>query len=323
VQVLVTGGAGYIGSHTAKELAARGHSPVVVDNLSRGYRWAVKWGPLEEVDLGGRERLGAVFEKYSIDAVIHFAAFAYVGESMRSASEYFRNNVVCTLNLLDAMREHGVNKLVFSSTCATYGNPRRVPISENHPQDPVNPYGESKLIVERLLRWYGQVYGLQWTALRYFNAAGADPGGETGEAHSPETHLIPLAIAAAAGSIPALEVFGTDYETPDGTAVRDYIHVADLATAHIQALERPHREGTGRVYNLGTGHGYSVREVMAAVEKAAGRKVPFVESPRRAGDPPILVADAAKALGELGWKPQHSSLDTIVETAWRWHLARR
>jgi UDP-arabinose 4-epimerase len=319
MQILVTGGAGYIGSHTAKQLAMAGHEPIVLDSLRYGHRWAVRWGPLVEMDLSDRPGLDAVFQKYQIDAVIHFAAFAYVGESMQDPAGYFRNNVTNSMNLLDAMRKAGVGRLVFSSTCATYGDPQQVPMKENHQQKPVNPYGESKLMVERLLRWYGQAYGLGWMALRYFNAAGADPQGEIGEVHDPETHLIPRAIAAAAGDLPALELYGTDYATPDGSAVRDYIHVTDLAAAHLKALTRLAEGGPNDAYNLGTGHGHSVREVIAAVEKVGRCKVPVKESPRRAGDPPMLVADAARATRDLGWVPAYSSLETVVETAWKWH----
>ncbi|PWT99262.1 MAG: UDP-glucose 4-epimerase GalE [Terriglobia bacterium] len=319
MQILVTGGAGYIGSHTAKLLAKAGHEPVVLDNLRYGHRWAVRWGPLVEMDLSDRAGLDATFQEYRIEAVIHFAAFAYVGESMHDPAGYFRNNVVNTMNLLDAMRKAGVGRIVFSSTCATYGDPLHVPMREDHPQNPVNPYGESKLMVERLLQWYGRAYGLQWMALRYFNAAGADPDGEIGEVHDPETHLIPRAIAAARGDLPALELYGTDYPTHDGSAIRDYIHVTDLGAAHLKALARLAEGGASAAYNLGTGKGHSVREVIAAVERACGSKVPVRESPRRAGDPPMLVADAARAQRDLAWVPGFSSLETVVETAWRWY----
>jgi UDP-arabinose 4-epimerase len=323
MQILITGGAGYIGSHTAKRLAEAGYEPVVLDNLRHGHRWAVRWGPFVEMDLGDRGGLAQVFHEYRIDAVIHFAAFAYVGESMRQPAAYFRNNVVNTLNLLDAMRESGIGRIVFSSTCATYGEPHEIPIPENHPQQPVNPYGESKLMVERLLAWYGQAYDLAWTALRYFNAAGADPDGEIGEVHDPETHLIPRAIAAASGDLPSLDLFGTDYDTPDGTAVRDYIHVTDLADAHLKALVRLNRGGPSTAFNLGTGCGHSVREVTSMVEQVGRRKVPVNECPRRAGDPPILVANPARACRELEWTPRLSSLRQIVATAWQWQLFSR
>jgi UDP-arabinose 4-epimerase len=319
MNILATGGAGYVGSHTAKALARSGYQPIVLDNLRYGHREAVKWGPLIVGDLADLDLLRHVFRSYSIGAVIHFAAFAYVGESMRSPSEYFRNNVVNTLNLLDTMREHGVDKIVFSSSCATYGYPQTVPLREDHPQTPISPYGESKLMVERLLKWYGSAYSMSWTALRYFNAAGADPEGEIGEEHDPETHLIPNAIAASLGHKPALNIFGTDYDTPDGTAVRDYVHVSDLATAHVQALTRAFERPTSEALNLGTGSGHSVRDVVAMIEKVGDRKVPVIEASRREGDPPTLIADATNAARVLGWTPRYSSLKTIVETAWRWH----
>ena len=323
MQILVAGGAGYIGSHTAKALAQAGHEPIVLDSLRKGHRWAVRWGPLLEMDLADRDALRSVFPKYRIGAVIHFAALIEAGESVREPAPYFHNNVVNTLNLLDAMREAGVNRIVFSSTAAVYGNPRHTPMPEDHPRQPVNPYGVSKLMVEQLLECYGAAYGLAWTALRYFNASGADPEGELGELHNPESHLIPRAIAAACGDLPFLQVFGRDYETPDGTAVRDYIHVSDLASAHVRALERITQGAPSGAFNLGTGHGYSVREIIAAVERAGKRKVPIQEAPRRAGDPTILVADPARAARELHWTPQHSSLDNIVETAWNWYTRYR
>jgi UDP-arabinose 4-epimerase len=321
MQILVTGGAGYIGSHTAKELARAGYEPLVLDNFRHGNRWAVRWGPLVEMDLADRACLRRVFQDHQIGAVVHFAALAYVGESMYAPAEYFRNNVVNTLNLLDAMREAGVKQIVFSSTCASYGNPERSPIAENHPQRPVNPYGESKLMVERILGWYASAYSLSWMALRYFNAAGADPEGNIGEVHDPETHLVPRAIAVAQGDIPELEVFGTDYETPDGTAVRDYIHVTDLASAHVRSLQRLAEGGPSGSMNLGTGRGHSVREVITKVEQISQRKIKVKKCPRRAGDPAVLVADAARANRELGWVPQHSSLEKVVETAWQWYAS--
>lgn len=319
MQVLVTGGAGYIGSHASKELARAGYEPIALDNLGNGNPWAVRWGPLVEMDLADRERLRRLFQHYKVGAVLHFAGSAYVGESMHAPAEYFRNNVVNTLNLLDTMREYGVNRIVFSSTCAIYGIPSRCPIGEADLQRPVNPYGESKLIIERLLEWYGKAYGLSWTALRYFNAAGADPDCEIGEVHNPETHIIPRAIAVAQRNLSELEIFGTDYETPDGTAVRDYIHVTDLASAHVKALERLAKGGSSRAMNLGTGQGHSVREVIAQVEHVTRRSVPVRNLPRRIGDPAMLFADASLARRELGWMPRYSSLETVVETAWRWH----
>jgi UDP-glucose-4-epimerase GalE len=319
MSILIVGGAGYIGSHTAKLVAASGHRPVVFDNLVYGHRSAVKWGPLVEGDLADPAAIRRALSEHDVKAVIHFAAYAYVGESMTDPGKYFRNNVTGTINLLDAMVAVGVRDLVFSSTCATYGEPREVPISESHPQNPVNAYGETKLAVERMLRWYGQAHGLRYAALRYFNAAGADPDGDIGEEHDPETHLIPLAIAAAHGRGGPLSIFGTDYPTPDGTAVRDYIHVLDLAEAHLLALAKLAEETPSLHLNLGTGRGSSVREVITSVEKATGRAVPIREVGRRAGDPPVLVADARQAGAQLGWKPRYPDLDTIVAHAVRWH----
>lgn len=318
--VLVTGGAGYIGSHTAKALAGAGFVPVVLDSLVNGHQWAVKWGPFVQADLADREQLRRVFQQYPIQAVIHFAAYAYVGESMHCPEKYFRNNFVNTLNLLDAMREAGVRSIVFSSTCATYGVPQQTPIPEDHPQNPINPYGESKLMVERALRWYGSAYGLRAVILRYFNAAGADPDGEIGEDHNPETHLTPLAIMAALGTGPVLNVFGSDYDTADGTAVRDYVHVSDLANAHILAARYLQAGGTTMALNLGTGQGSTVCEVISMVETVGGQPVPVSLCERRAGDPPVLVCDPTAAMRALGWKPEHSDLRTILETAWRWHV---
>jgi UDP-glucose-4-epimerase GalE len=320
-RVLVTGGAGYIGSHTCKALAAAGHVPVTFDNLATGHRAAVRWGPLVVGDIGDRALVERTLREQRIEAVVHFAASAYVGESMADPGKYFRNNVVHSLDLLEAMHACSVRHLVFSSTCATYGVPRTVPIPEDHPQQPVNPYGESKLFVERALHWHGVCHGLRWLALRYFNAAGADPDGELGEQHEPETHLIPLAIQAALGQRGPLQVMGTDYATPDGTAVRDYIHVSDLADAHLRALALLLDGGASGALNLGTGRGHSVREVVAAVERESGCAVPAVDAPRRAGDPPALVAAPGRAAAVLGWRPTHSSLETLVRTALRWHRA--
>ena len=275
VCVLITGGAGYIGSHSAKALARAGFYPVVVDDLRTGHRSAVRWGPLVETDLADKVALGRVFETYPIAAVIHFAGSAYVGESMNAPKLYFQNNVVGTLNLLDTMLEHAVTRIVFSSSCATYGRPVVIPITEEHPQQPVNPYGESKLMVEKVLHWYAHAYGLRYVILRYFNAAGADPDLELGEMHEPEPHLIPRVIAASLGALTAVDVYGTDYDTVDGTAVRDYIHVTDLAEAHVAAMGYLESGGAAMALNLGTGTGHSVRQVISAVEQASGRKVPF------------------------------------------------
>lgn len=319
MRVLVTGGAGYIGSHAAKALAKAGHEPLVLDNLSAGHRWAVKWGPLFEIDLKDAERLPLIMKQERVEAVMHFAASLLVGESVELPRKYYWNNVVNTLHLLDAMQDAGVKIIVFSSSAATYGNPQQVPIPEDHPKEPVNPYGETKLAMERALQWYGNAYNLKWMALRYFNAAGADIDGELGECHDPEAHIIPLTIKAARGERTHVEIYGTDYPTPDGTALRDYIHVTDLGDAHVRALEHLSRGGQSRALNLGTGQGYSVREVISAVGKISPRPVPFREGPRRAGDPPVLVADASNAAKLLGWKPQHSELDSIIRDAWNWH----
>jgi UDP-glucose-4-epimerase GalE len=322
VSILIVGGAGYVGSHTAKLLAAAGRTPVVFDNLSSGHRWAVQWGPFEEGDLCDRAAIDRVLERHDIEAVIDFAAHIEVGESVRNPRKYFRNNFVNTANLLDAMVDRGIKDIVFSSTAAVYGDPVQVPIPEDHRQLPVNPYGESKLFVERALRWYGDAYGLRWAALRYFNAAGADPEGGIGEDHAPESHLIPLAIKAALGQRGELQVFGTDYPTPDGTAVRDYIHVVDLSQAHLLALGHLAAGRGSFAANIGTGQGHSVREVIAAVEKVSGRTVPHREVDRRPGDAPVLVADARRVAELLGFRPRYPDLTTIVEHAWKWHASR-
>lgn len=322
MRVLVTGGAGYIGSHACKVLAQHGFTPIAFDNLTAGHAWAVRWGPLVEGTLSDAGLVRDVLAQHQIRAVIHFAASAYVGESMRDPRGYFQNNVTSTLGLLDAMLDAGVRYVVFSSSCATYGLPGRLPIAEDHPQLPINPYGESKLFVERVLAWYGRAYDLRWATLRYFNAAGADPAGEIGEEHVPETHLIPLAIKAALGRLPFVEIYGTDYPTADGSAVRDYVHVADLAAAHARALEHLVAGGESLALNLGTGRGHSVRDVIASVRTVSGRPVPVRVSVGRPGDPPILVADASRAARTLGWRPKYSELGDIVATAWDWHAAR-
>jgi UDP-glucose-4-epimerase GalE len=320
--ILIVGGAGFIGSQTAKDFAAAGLDLVIFDDLSSGHRWALRWGTFEEGSLADPAAIDAVFKKHTITAVVQFAARIEVGESVRDPRKYFRSNLVCTLNLLDAMVANGVRDVVFSSTAAVYGRPVAVPIVEDHPLDPINPYGDTKFFVERVLRSYGDAYGLRWAALRYFNAAGADPDGELGEDHAPESHLIPLAIAAALGGKP-LHLFGTDYPTPDGTAVRDYVHVADLASAHLLALRHLAAGGESFAANVGTGRGHSVREVIEAVERVSGRPVPRTEAPRRPGDSPELVADARKIERLLGWKPRYPELATMVEHAWRWHASRR
>jgi UDP-arabinose 4-epimerase len=316
--VLVTGGAGYIGSHACKALAQAGYTPVTYDNLSRGHRHAVRWGPLVEGDIGDRATVLAALEEHRISSVMHFAAFAYVGESGTNPALYYSNNVVGTLALLDTMREAEVDRLVFSSSCATYGEPDVVPMAEATPQRPVNAYGETKLVMERVLYWYGQAYGLRSVCLRYFNASGCDRGGEIGEEHDPETHLIPLVLRAALGSGPPIAIFGTDYPTPDGTAIRDYIHVDDLAIAHVRALGYLEQGGASTALNLATGQGYSVRDIIAAVARAVGHEVPHRESPRRVGDPPALVADPSLARSVLGWRAECSDLETIIGTALAW-----
>jgi UDP-arabinose 4-epimerase len=316
VNILITGGAGYIGSHTAETIEQSGHTAIIYDNLSAGHRWAAGSKTLIEADLADKVSTQRAIEQYRIEAVIHFAAHAYVGESVADPRRYFQNNAVNTLKLLDVMLDLGVKYIVYSSTCATYGIPENLPISEEHPQRPVNPYGESKLFIERALHWYEKAYGLRWVALRYFNAAGASP--QLGECHDPETHLIPLAINAALTGVP-LSVFGTDYPTEDGTAVRDYIHVEDLASAHIAALEYLIKKGTSRAFNLGTGRGHSVREVLETVEQVSKVAVPYRAAARRPGDPPVLVADNRAAIQLLRWMPKRSSLREIVESAWLWH----
>jgi len=317
--VLVTGGAGYIGSHACKALAAAGYTPVTLDNLVFGHRSAVRWGPFVCADLSDEVVARRVLRDYSVVAVMHFAGYAYVGESMQAPGRYFENNVNATIALLNAMQAESVRHIVFSSTCATYGMPHVSPIDEDHPQHPVNPYGESKLFVERMLGWYEAAHAMRFAVLRYFNAAGADADGIIGEDHEPETHLIPLAIDAALGCRPPLQIFGTDYPTADGSAIRDYIHVTDLAHAHVRALERLVSGADSMRLNLGTGTGYSVREVVRIVEEIGGRPVPVVEAPRRPGDPPALVAASGRARKVLGWEPVHSDLRNIVATAWAWH----
>lgn len=317
--VLVTGGAGYIGSHACKALAKAGYTPVTLDNLVYGHRWAVKWGPFVHGDLADGNLLRRVLREYDIKAVMHFAAFAYVGESVQEPGKYFRNNVTNTINLLDAMVETGVENIVFSSTCATYGDPVRIPIDETHPQNPVNPYGESKLFIEKTLHWYDVAHAVRSVSLRYFNAAGADPDGEIGEVHDPETHLIPLVIQTALGQREQVKIFGTDYPTHDGSAIRDYIHVTDLASAHVKAIDKLLAGSESQRINLGTGTGYTVKEVIDTVAKVSGKAVNALEDERRAGDPPELVADAKLANEKLGWVPEYSDLETIVATALKWH----
>ena len=323
MKVLVAGGAGYIGSHCVRQLLGAGHEPVVLDNFAYGHRLAVPAGVrLHEASLADSAALDRIFSTEKVDLVMHFAAFCYVGESVTSPLKYYLNNVSATYNLLDAMLRHGVRRFVFSSTCATYGVPATLPLVEGMPQAPINPYGQTKLDVENALKALAHAGSLSFAAFRYFNAAGAAEDGLIGEDHDPETHLIPLAIGAAQGKRPALQVFGTDYPTPDGTCQRDYVHVDDLSRAHITAFARLAAPGTALFYNLGTGTPTSVREVIRAVEQISGLKVPVNFGPRREGDPPALYANSSLAQTELDWKPRFPTIDSIVETAWRWHRAR-
>jgi len=322
MNVLVVGGAGYIGSHCVRQLLAAGHNPVVLDNLVFGHREAVPAGiPLYTANLGNESEVGKILRKEKIELVMHFAAYAYVGESVNDPLKYYFNNVVAPLHLLRCMIGMGVKKFVFSSTCATYGIPTQMPIVETTPQAPINPYGQTKLDIEVALRALAHANGLSFAAFRYFNAAGAAADGLIGEDHDPETHLIPLAIDAATGRRPALQVFGNDYPTPDGTCLRDYVHVDDLSRAHIAVFERLEAPGAALFYNLGTGKPTSVLEVIAAVEQVTGQKVPHLFAPRRAGDPPALYADSTKAKTELGWTIQYPDIGSIVATAWAWHSA--
>lgn len=313
----MTGGAGYIGSHACKALSRAGYTVVVYDNFVAGHRAAVRYGDLVEGDVTDTRAVRAALRRYEISGVMHFAAFLDVGESVRKPDRYYRNNVVGSLSVLDAMAAESVRAFVLSSTCATYGDPIETPISETHPQTPINSYGETKLAVERALPHFERAFGVRWAAMRYFNAAGADPDGELGEDHSPEVHLIPRAIEAAMGG-PRLEVFGDDYATPDGTCLRDFIHVSDLADAHVKALEAIVETGRSGAYNLGTGRPQSVREVISAVERVTGQSVPWTLAPRRPGDPAVLYAESRKAQVELAWKPRWPALDSIVRTAWEW-----
>ena len=315
-KILVCGGAGYIGSHINKMLNQQGYKTVIFDNLVYGHKEAVKWGELVVGDLADIAALKELFDCYDFDAVFHFAAYAYVGESVGNPEKYYFNNVANTLNLLKAMREHGVDKIVFSSTCATYGEPESVPITEDMPQNPINPYGATKLMVERIFKDYHTAYGLNFVVLRYFNAAGADPDGES---HNPETHLIPLVLDAASGLRPDVKVFGTDYDTPDGSCVRDYIHVTDLASAHLLALHHLEYGGESDFFNLGNEKGTSVLEVVESVKRVTEREFTTAIAPRRPGDPAKLVGSSRKAQKVLGWKPKYADIDTIVDHAWKWH----
>ena len=320
--ILVIGGAGYIGSHMVRMLAKQGYNPVVFDNLSKGHREAVANYPFELGDLGDKARLTEVFKKYGIEAVMHFAAFAEVGESVKEPSKYYHNNVAKVLDLLDALVENDIKYFVFSSTAATFGEPIRPKIDESHPQNPINPYGNTKLMVEKILADFDTAYGLKATALRYFNASGADDSGEIGESHNPETHLIPIVLQAAAGKRASIKMFGTDYPTPDGTCVRDYVHVNDLARAHILALEKMFKDNVSERFNLGSGNGFSVAEIVKEAKRITCIDFTVEKAPRRDGDPAVLVADSAKAERILGWKPQYN-LTRIIETAWNWEQHRK
>jgi UDP-glucose 4-epimerase len=321
--ILITGGAGYVGSQVLKALRADGIACVVLDNLARGHRELVAGAELVVGDVADTALVRRIIGEHGVSAVMHFAAYAYVGESAADPLAYYANNVGATVSLLRAMVESGVTRLVFSSTCATYGMPETVPITEDHPQRPINPYGATKLMVERVLSDVGQAHGVRSVVFRYFNAAGADPSRTIGEWHEPETHLIPLALAAAAGDRDALEIYGADYPTADGTCVRDYIHVVDLAQAHILGLRHLEAGNPGATFNLGNGSGFSVREVIETVQRVTGRPVPTRTVARRPGDPPVLVGSADNARRTLGWRPRFANLEAIVDTAWAWYRARR
>jgi UDP-glucose 4-epimerase len=323
--ILVTGGAGYIGSHAVKALEARGLKVIILDNLVYGHRDLVEANFKAELivgEIGDKDLLANIFLTHKIDAVMHFAAYAYVGESIVDPAKYYQNNVTQTITLLDVMRSHQISNLVFSSTCATYGIPHYLLIDESHPQNPINPYGFSKLTVERILQDYDRAYGLKSIIFRYFNAAGADPEGLLGEDHTPEAHLIPLVFQAASGQLSSISIFGTDYDTPDGTCIRDYIHVTDLAEAHILGLEYLWENQTSDIFNLGNSNGFSVKEVIDTVKRVTGKEVSIVECPRREGDPSVLIGSASKAKELLNWQPKYPQLETIIQHAWNWHQYR-
>ena len=321
-RILVTGGAGYIGSHVCKELSEYGFEAVAFDNLSTGHRELVKWGPLIEGDVGDRDSIEAAIREVRPEAILHFAASSLVGESMTHPGKYYRNNVMGSLTLLEAMVAAGVSRIVLSSTCATYGIPEQTPIGEDTPQNPINTYGRTKLVIERMIDAFEMAHGMKSVCLRYFNACGADPDGETGELHECEPHLIPRAIFSALGQVSDFSVFGDDYATPDGTPIRDYVHVTDLASAHVSALLHLLRQDSSVKLNLGIGKGYSVKQIIDAVGRVTKRKVPSTVNGRRPGDPAILVANCAKAKEVLGFQPRFSALETIIETAWNWHGRR-
>ena len=317
--ILVCGGAGYIGSHINKALHQEGYETVTFDSLIYGHREAVKWGTFFKGDLANLDDLEEVFRDHDIDAVFHFAAFTYVGESVEDPEKYYYNNVGNTLNLLKVMRKHGCSKIIFSSTCATYGEPEKLPLTEDMPQHPINPYGATKLMVERIFKDYHAAYGLEFVVLRYFNAAGADPDGEIGESHDPETHLIPLVLDAASGKRADIKVFGTDYDTPDGSCIRDYVHVTDLASAHLLALHHLEAGRGSDFFNLGNAQGTSVLEVVEAARRVTGKDFKATMTERRPGDPPKLVGSSEKAMRVLGWRPRFADIDTIIAHAWNWH----
>ena len=319
MNILVTGGAGYIGSHCCKALYKKGFNPITIDNLVYGHKNFVRWGEFFQGDVGNPADLKKCFSRHKIDAVMHFAAYAYVGESVQDPLKYYENNLRNTVELLHAVVENDINYFVFSSTCATYGNPEKTPIDERHPLNPINPYGRTKRMIEEILEDYGAAYGLNYTSLRYFNAAGADPDGEIGEDHNPETHLIPLVLDVAATKRKSIKVFGTDYATTDGTCIRDYIHVTDLAEAHILALQRLMGGADSSVYNLGNGRGFSVLEVIECAREITAEDIAVENTDRRPGDPPVLIASNEKAIAELGWNPVYADLNDIIGTAWKWH----
>jgi UDP-glucose 4-epimerase len=321
--ILIVGGAGYIGAHINKQLDINGYKTIVFDNLSFGHEDFVKWGTFERGDLGNISEIRRIFKKYPITAVMHFAAFTYVGQSVEDPQKYYRNNVCNTLNLLQVMLEFNVKKLIFSSTCATYGDPVEIPITEQHPQNPISPYGRGKLMVENILSDYSRAYNLRYISLRYFNAAGADPDSEIGELHDPETHLIPLILDVASGKRKSIKIFGTDYNTLDGTCIRDYIHVTDLADAHLKALQYLENGGKSDYFNLGNGNGFSVKEVIEKAREITGKKILAEEDKRRPGDPPVLVGSSDKIRKILKWEPKYGDLLLIIKSAWKWHEKKR